>query len=731
MDNFLLGYNCGVSDVKKIVEAVKGFGVRVDDYVQKLSKEAIFSAVEMNKGDFSYALIQYNVELGAPMTVADFDKIKTADDSVIVIPILPDQFKATDYMQGLLDIGVTGAIFECDTSMENISNMMINGGRTRKDCKEYYGLTLAAGVTEFEEPGNVIDSASLVRYIALPDQDTTVQERADYVKVQTTYEQFSLIISQLPEETKDELASSGEYDLYLTQEVVRKEQGTSERKLDKSPNKMVKTIKKEIEFVNVTDMIGIVSLSREAGTTMIALNLAGEVAEYSGLTPSLIQLPHTNSEIYVNNNFVDVFGSSYVSHIAEIVDYGKCSNANNVYQGINFVVPNPYTDLRTIDKWDNECTYKLLLSLPGPKIIDLGNSYSLEEHSGILPNLAHLIIVIDCDVELDEEYIDAYKKFIKSISGKTTIGYVLNKCMSEPVEILKTLGINPEDSLILPKIEKEYFEKGDIIFEKYTKLKAVFNFAGIRKIEEQKENSIFKKKSVTRRKNNLDKKTYHEARSINVGVTLEIGVGGACAGVGTTHTALMIASFLSGDYNVAIVEQNFSGAFSNIFKLLNPKTNIKPGTSPKFKYNDIDFFPNCDYGQFALKYRDKYDFVVIDFGCDVNCTDFMRMAKKIIVGSMSEWKQRELFEIATILSAENCNVNYVIPFAKVGDLSNLKKKAINQGCMIGNMYVAPYCLDWRVPSSEISLVVNDIMSNSNSVGTKRKGKFGGLFKSRK
>ena len=208
----------------------------------------------------------------------------------------------------------------------------------------------------------------------------------------------------------------------------------------------------------------------------------------------------------------------------------------------------------------------------------------------------------------------------------------------------------------------------------------------------------------------------------NHGISVEIGVGGVGRGVGTTHTALMIAQALRSRYKIAVVEQNETGAFAAVYRKLHPNKNYLT-VIPMFQYKGISFFPNCNYSYFSSQFRDDYDFVIVDFGNELCCTDFLRMGKKIVVASGAEWKINELKTFVSDIAKKSDGAdrfNYLIPFlsteqiGKVQEFCGMKKST-------AGTYSVPYCSDWNNPPTEIYVIIDDIMGNINS--ERRHGRF--------
>lgn len=210
-------------------------------------------------------------------------------------------------------------------------------------------------------------------------------------------------------------------------------------------------------------------------------------------------------------------------------------------------------------------------------------------------------------------------------------------------------------------------------------------------------------------------------RVVESGITIEIGVGGVETGVGTTHTCMALAHNLaSKGYKVALVEQNESGAFSDIYSMFISKNVGLKKQAPIFTYENIDFYPYCKYSQFASKYKKKYNFVIIDFGSNYYCSNYFCIAKKILVGSAAEWKAaslvRHLKDAKYDEDILDLELIYIVSFAREADIAAIKKKAGYYNVNINAVGI----YNWK----EENIVINNILNGIGAVGNVKSAKKG-------
>ncbi|MBA9086513.1 hypothetical protein FHR92_002991 [Fontibacillus solani] len=124
--------------------------------------------------------------------------------------------------------------------------------------------------------------------------------------------------------------------------------------------------------------------------------------------------------------------------------------------------------------------------------------------------------------------------------------------------------------------------------------------------------------------------------------TLVIAVGGVYSGVGSTHTALLIANFLSRytKQPVALWESTQRPTFEFLQYIKHGKNN----DSPKFKIGSVTYFKSEVDATLIEDAADQFRYLVIDMGCIQECTQkelFFKSRLSVLVGSASEWRVQE------------------------------------------------------------------------------------------
>lgn len=89
----------------------------------------------------------------------------------------------------------------------------------------------------------------------------------------------------------------------------------------------------------------------------------------------------------------------------------------------------------------------------------------------------------------------------------------------------------------------------------------------------------------------------------------------------------------------AVIEFNKHNEFEEIQKFCTDDSNIG-SLGDKFKIANTTYYKNVSEPTLLGILNEDYEYIIYDFGCDYekNQNEFLRCSKKIVVGSLSEWK---------------------------------------------------------------------------------------------
>ncbi|KAB3525453.1 serine/threonine protein kinase [Alkaliphilus serpentinus] len=189
---------------------------------------------------------------------------------------------------------------------------------------------------------------------------------------------------------------------------------------------------------------------------------------------------------------------------------------------------------------------------------------------------------------------------------------------------------------------------------------------------------------------------------------------GVKGGVGTTHGMLLLASYLSRKFKVAVIELNSTNAFKEIAEI----TSSRIVNEEYFSFNKVDYYLNIRTSKFFSHYRRRYDFVLLDFGSYEELYDideFIRSDLQIILGHAVDWKIREIkkFYQDTRTYDPNHEWKYLIPFLTKKDIKELSSFMMNK------LYPLPFNPDPFVPSREIEEIFDSILGIQGSSSKRR------------
>lgn len=171
-----------------------------------------------------------------------------------------------------------------------------------------------------------------------------------------------------------------------------------------------------------------------------------------------------------------------------------------------------------------------------------------------------------------------------------------------------------------------------------------------------------------------------------------ISVLGIQKNAGTTHTALLIANYLKRlGVKVAIVEANPSNHFASI-EYAYEGGNGYSSESSRFEIDGVMYYKSGDV--YVHELVGQFDYILLDLGAYETCKwldEFFRSHVQVIIGSGSEWKQKELYHFHHIYQQhDQTKWIYGIPFINSQVLSDIKKELRHEGVFPLPVHADPY-----------------------------------------
>ncbi|MBU3173289.1 hypothetical protein [Clostridium estertheticum] len=256
-------------------------------------------------------------------------------------------------------------------------------------------------------------------------------------------------------------------------------------------------------------------------------------------------------------------------------------------------------------------------------------------------------IIIDITTIQDhKKLVTAIKRYKIKNDDKAQI-IIIAPNVTQPSSIMDQLVTMGIYDIINPKVETlEEIKLTDILTEM---IDSPYQFKkGIKWIIDNdlgdKINEISKEKNIKAKvEKRQDDRTLTVTKEKIIG-SVVIGVVGTMNRIGTTHTVLSLANFLTNsNFKVAIVEFHKSNVFSNIRNNYNDVT----VTGNTFELDRITYYPYMENLNVLDVLQRDYNYIILDMGqyseCDIN--EFKRSNTKILVTGVKDWELPTLDEI--------------------------------------------------------------------------------------
>jgi hypothetical protein len=156
-----------------------------------------------------------------------------------------------------------------------------------------------------------------------------------------------------------------------------------------------------------------------------------------------------------------------------------------------------------------------------------------------------------------------------------------------------------------------------------------------------------------------------------------IGLIGTHQGAGVTHTGMLLASFLGNmlGKKTAFLEINGHQDFQKLEDAYYGKEEY--ACQKSFLIDHVTYYKSVTEADVTEILNQKYDYYIFDFGCDLgkNQQEFLRCDRKIVVGSLVEWKKDLVVHfIDTNQYYGNEEWLYLMVFGNENDVQSLKKE---------------------------------------------------------
>ncbi|MFD1130685.1 hypothetical protein [Paenibacillus sp. PDC88] len=161
--------------------------------------------------------------------------------------------------------------------------------------------------------------------------------------------------------------------------------------------------------------------------------------------------------------------------------------------------------------------------------------------------------------------------------------------------------------------------------------------------------------------------------------TAVIAVTGVKSGVGCTHTAIMLANYLASEnYPVLLIEANDSNDFVEIEAAYEGIDNPTILKNPTFTIDGVRYAKSVKDLKLYHYHSGNYAFIIIDMGAyqESYCyEEFLRANISIVVGSGSEWKQKDIMNFfEEQIDLDQSRWKLCVPMASKQTVDDIRKK---------------------------------------------------------
>ena len=167
--------------------------------------------------------------------------------------------------------------------------------------------------------------------------------------------------------------------------------------------------------------------------------------------------------------------------------------------------------------------------------------------------------------------------------------------------------------------------------------------------------------------------------------------------MGVTHLAVWTANYLAGVHRkrVAVLEWNKHGDFAAMGRFCAmPRSGDRPGESEKpFRILEVDYFADAAAAELAACLNEPYEYIIVDYGemTGPALCECARCDRKIMVGSLSEWRAAAFLEAAGMDAKRDRSWSYAAAFGS-GETRKEWEKTFRRTCV-------------RIPASEDAFAV--------------------------
>lgn len=203
-----------------------------------------------------------DMSVSSPYTAREMVMLAESYPSIVFVPVCMETYKGSTFAQELLEGGVYNMVFNCDSSLGEITSRIVRP-YNRRDARRYYGLIgeNEKKVTVVSENNGLSDESyySYLEFLqADGDGENTLLDKLGYVKNILDSSTFLALLLRLPDSMKNKISQLPGYENIYAEAVKTTEEEKSEkakrppRKEDTAAREIPSEVKKVFDIVTDT-----------------------------------------------------------------------------------------------------------------------------------------------------------------------------------------------------------------------------------------------------------------------------------------------------------------------------------------------------------------------------------------------------------------------------------------------------------------------------------------------
>lgn len=346
---------------QKFNNTLLSYGIEVKGSFLSYRKSGIFQILQEHP-EISIVVLTEYLETAHPYSPAEFEQLCDHFD-ILLIPIIQDEQKGTNYVKELLNRGILCALYASDATEKEIASLILRN-RIRKNAKEYYSILN-------EEIGGA-NIFSCIEHIKSANGTAEIFDRLQYMFGKLDEGEFFQVVNGLPQEIKDIVSANEDYAPFLKAEVKKEEKSAArpifsvnfninrkskEMNSEKLSSEQYRSLLRDVE-------IGVAGIWRKAGATYHAIQCANYLKE-QGFRVALVENSKCRG-VFVELGIKYQIPTDETYYCYEDIDYYPVFNLDEreslQKKGYNFIIYDLGLSTSETQRFMGTMDYRILVS---------------------------------------------------------------------------------------------------------------------------------------------------------------------------------------------------------------------------------------------------------------------------------------------------------------------------------------------------------------------------------